>query len=117
MCEQCPPVTSSVCDFCGSDKIRWAYPADDFMIGAIAAIDNETGKTLEMHPMGSKGPWASCAECAELIERDDYEALKKRGFDGIPTEHITDLELTKTLLVNMHMGFKQHRTGPRTEVA
>lgn len=108
---------SSVCDFCGGDKIRWAYPADDFMIGAIAALDPETGEAIDVQPMGSKGPWAACAECAELIEREDYEALKKRGIESIPREQITDMKLARTMLANMHNGFRQHRTGPRTEIA
>jgi hypothetical protein len=108
---------SCVCDFCSSEKVRWAYPAEDFLIGAIAAVDPDTGKAIEVQPMGSKGPWAACDACAECIERGDYEALRQRGFDAIPVDEVVDMELAKTMLTNMHLGFKQNRTGPRTEVA
>ncbi len=109
--------TSCVCDFCSSEKVRWAYPAEDFLVGAIAAVDPETGQPFEVQPMGSKGPWAACDPCAELIERGDYEALRQRGFDAIPAHQVVDPNLARTMLVSMHNGFREHRTGPRTEVA
>lgn len=108
---------SCVCDFCSSEKVRWAYPAEDFLVGAIAAVDPDTGKAIEVQPMGSKGPWAACDPCAECIERVDYDALKQRGFDAIPVDEVIDVELARTMLAGMHGGFRDHRTGPRTEIA
>jgi len=112
---------SSVCDFCSSEKIRWAYPADDFEIGAIVALDPETNEPVDVQPMGSAGPWAACEECAKLIEANDYEALKERGIkvgiDAAPPGLIVDHKLARTMLANMHAGFRAHRTGPRMEIA
>jgi hypothetical protein len=108
---------SSVCDFCSSEKVRWAYPAEDFLIGAIAAVDPNTGEPIEVQPMGSKGPWAACTECSELIEREDYEALRQRGIDAIPKHEVLDPDLARTMLVSMHAGFRENRTGPRMEIA
>lgn len=108
---------SCVCDFCSSEKVRWAYPAGDFLIGAIAAVDPLTGEPFEVQPMGSKGPWAACTECSELIEREDYEALRQRGFDAIPKHEVLDPDLARTMLVSMHNGFRENRAGPRTEIA
>jgi hypothetical protein len=105
----------SICDFCGSEKIRWAYPADDFMMGAIAAV-GPNGEMLELQPMGSSGPWAACEKCSELIEHNDYEALKRHAIE-VNVRAGVDINLSRVLLANLHGGFRAHRTGPRMEIA
>jgi len=49
------------CDFCSHPEPEWVYPAYDF----------------EMQPYnwGSAGGWTACEECADLIERSQWEQL------------------------------------------
>jgi hypothetical protein len=104
----------SICDFCNSEKIRWAYPADDFEAGTIIAVA-PNGESFEQ-PIGSKGPWAACEECSQLIERGDYSALKARAIVTNINAGV-EPELSRILISGLHGGFRAHRTGPRQEIA
>lgn len=101
------PAPQSVCDFCSSSRVRWAYPADDFPFAMTT--DGE-------HGCGSKGPWAACDECSALIERGDYPALRMRS---LATMNPTGEEnpILDVMLGMLHGKFRASRTGPRQEVA
>ncbi len=49
------------CDFCGRDdvEVSTAVLADDFVVG----------------PIRSRGPWAACEECAEIVRRRHWSRL------------------------------------------
>lgn len=112
------PSHSSECDFCGSPKIRWAYPADDFTIGAVVGITPKEGAVPKvLQPIGSSGPWAACDECAAFIERDDYGALRARALEQNAASGLLEPSTARVLLTTLHAGFKKHRTGPRMEIA
>jgi hypothetical protein len=55
------------CDFCSGRLVVAAYPCRDFTIPEYPKI-------------GSRGPWAACAECARLINTDQREALAWRAW-------------------------------------
>ncbi len=59
-----PEVGAEVCDFCSAADPVWTYPAREFAVTVYA--------------WGSGGGWASCARCADLIERGAWAALAER---------------------------------------
>lgn len=57
------------CDFCSAQPVKWRYPARDF-----------TSPTpLPNLRHGSRGDWAACEKCHEIIQRGDRDALALRS--------------------------------------
>ena len=103
-----------VCDFCskeGREEI-WSYPCADFIYGIEIAG----------YPKGaSKGEWAACQTCHELIEADDYDGLLRRAVDaeiGKSPELSQYRPMFLAMVGEIHKGFRANRTGapePPTE--
>lgn len=94
-----------ICDFCSAVPVVAAYPCCDFVIP-------ET-------PAGSRGAWAACVECADLIDRGQREALAYRAacladrnlLSGGPA--LLSLPETEVLplMRALHQLFFTHRNG------
>lgn len=61
------------CDFCNDPGPTEAYDAPDFVMGAM--IKPTTGET---YTHNSVGAWASCTDCATLIDAGDWDGLLER---------------------------------------
>jgi hypothetical protein len=62
--------TGGRCDFCNGEPPTHVLPARDFAVPGY----EEFGESL--------GDWAACADCAPLIERNQWSALVRRAADA-----------------------------------
>lgn len=93
-----------VCDFCSAQPVKWLYPARDFT--SPTPIPNLRH--------GSRGDWAACDHCHDLIERGDRDGLARHAGKryvrvyGLPKNQAPRLayELRK-----MHDRFWSNREG------
>lgn len=94
-----------ICDFCSRIPVVAAYLCRDFV--------------LPHTPIGSKGAWAACAACADLIDRDQREALTARSFEhafGLETLSREDQDWYLATMRKLHELFFTHRTGDQVPV-
>ena len=63
-------VPQSRCDFCSAEDPAWELPARSFVI---------PGLTLGPVDNGSNGNWSACDSCAQLIDRNQWTALRRRA--------------------------------------
>ena len=56
-----PADEAAICDFCSSPLVAWSYDVEDFRVGSTE--------------WGSRGGWAACDDCHDLIEKGDPRAL------------------------------------------
>jgi hypothetical protein len=95
-----------ICDFCSLHEVAWSYPAMDFGV-----VDPKLG-------WGSRGGWAACGPCHEMIELHDQTGLAKRSVEMFfkNNPQVPDLPDVRTHVRNhvmlMHATFFQVRTGP-----
>jgi DNA-directed RNA polymerase subunit RPC12/RpoP len=95
-----------VCDFCSEpaeEKDLWTYFCPDFKYPyAVVGMAAE----------GSKGNWAACEECHDLIEANDQRALTKRSMD-MEEKRDPSVRPHRPVLYAMgeaiHKGFFAHR--------
>jgi hypothetical protein len=94
------PVAAGQCDFCdGSAPAAWIYPAENFSM-----------QTPDGLPWQSDGAWAACAQCANLIERDDRVALANRY---LATKPKAFHDVLRPWTIRLHNQFVRRRTGDR----
>lgn len=98
-----------VCDFCSRNRERgevfWTYPCDDFEYPVQLA-----GQPSE----GSKGPWAACDTCHDLIEDGDLHALAGRSVErGLQLHPEMEGKRDELIAITLptHKAFMRHRTG------
>lgn len=98
-----------VCDFCSANEITKDYDCYDFQAFEMVTVRGEKTQRIDGH---SKGKWAACASCAELIDNEKWDELAIRSVDSlievgsIKSERKEQmLEVIKTL----HDEFRQHR--------
>jgi hypothetical protein len=60
-------IDNPICDFCSSSDVTWSYDAADYILD---------------EKWGSRGGWAACDECHDLIEADDRLGLARRAVDA-----------------------------------
>jgi len=95
-----------ICDFCSTHEVAWSYPAMDFGV-----VDPKLG-------WGSRGGWAACEPCHEMIEANDHSGLAKRSVQTFFEFHpeIPDLphvrQHVRQHVMLMHASFFNVRTGP-----
>ena len=94
-----------VCDFCSSGDPRWEYPASDF------PVDDHAPR------VASVGAWLACAECAALIEQEQWPALAKRGLQT-PTARMlkragVNSDNVLKAVARIHQTFRHNRQGER----
>ncbi|RMH32085.1 MAG: hypothetical protein D6690_14635 [Nitrospirae bacterium] len=95
-----------LCDFCACHPPSWTYPCTDF-------------ESPEMSFSVSKGNWAACNDCYQLIEARDTHALIQRSATAflsrtaevLPQEHLPSLEHICEYLEKLYTEFERHRTG------
>lgn len=101
----------SVCDFCMSPAITWAYPCESFSMGIATEQRKET--------LNSWGGWAACDVCHDLIEagEDKERELADRSANQnnrMLSEGLTEaeFEMLSAMLFTMHEQFRAGRKGP-----
>jgi hypothetical protein len=86
-----------ICDFCSSPEVIGGYPAKDF--------------TVDFY--GSRGGFAVCKECKEIIEQNDRTTLLKKSVESF--ESIYGTEIPEFIVLDfirpLHSMFFEHRTG------
>lgn len=98
-----------ICDFCSGREVEWSYPAADFIVDEAE--------------WGSRGHWAACQECHDLIESGNREGLAQRSLDTFFTRHPGELpndkfgrDYMRKHIMLLHKSFFQWRTGePKRE--
>lgn len=101
----------AACDFCGEKPVIVAYPSADFQAPDPDGIADKAGVT-----QNSKGAWAACQTCTDLIEAGEYERLTERSFVSFPWRRLfpeTEWPMLKESLRRLHQKFREFRTGPR----
>ena len=95
-----------ICDFCSSPDVHWHYEANDFQAGPDS-----------LH-WGSRGFWAACNVCHDLVEANNRQALGMRGMQEYFKRHPNELPNTKqmrrmlyTHIRQLHDGFFENRTS------
>lgn len=71
-----PPGWRGKCDFCGELPPEYGLPAQDFRLASPGLLDQM-----------SRGDWAACVECAELINRNRWNALEQRAAEAMSRTH------------------------------
>lgn len=104
-------VITFVCDFCsvpGREQEMWSYPCAPHVHGVIVSD----------LPLGaSRGDWAACENCHELIERNDRKALVERSvkldWERHPELHAHPeaKAMLRAMARSIHDGFFRNRTG------
>lgn len=96
-----------ICDFCSSDKITWDYPCEDFVVDGV----------------GSKGDWAACDICHDMITNKEWESLAVRTYNSprARAEWRAAAELLGRgrairTIKKLHLKFRAHRCGEPTPI-
>ncbi len=85
------------CDFCGSERPAWRYPARSF----FDAVGSQ-----------SKGDWLACQDCHMLIDAGELDHLTERCFRNVLAPAIPNGKAWSRLYIeHLHQLFWQHRTG------
>jgi hypothetical protein len=106
----------TVCDFCNSPLITWAYPCESFSMGVgTQSKENLAIKTEKL--LNSWGGWASCDTCHDLIEAGKDRELADRSANQnreVLSEGLTEpeFEMLSAMLFTMHEQFRAGRKGP-----
>lgn len=97
------PADEPICDFCSSKEVTWSYNAEDFSVPEAE--------------WGSRGGWAACDTCHDLIEADQREALLLRSVETFFIRH-EDLpdnpenrQILRSNLEDLHGRFFTARIG------
>lgn len=96
-----------VCDFCSSPRPRWRFPTKSF-------VAMETRFCIDE----SKGDWAACDLCKEMIDANNLEGLAERSIESLVFLHPEILMLPegsvgafKGRLRSLHKQFIENRIG------
>jgi hypothetical protein len=65
-----------VCDFCSEPKIAWRFEIEPG--GFIGRVITDS---TDAHHIDRDGLWGACAECANYIIAEDWDALSDRSID------------------------------------
>lgn len=93
------------CDFCNSLAVAWAYPTRD-----LSSTIPVPGKNATV-TINSRGGWAACTPCHDLIEAGNRDGLAVRSAKagnrrGVP------LHLIVAACRKVHDDFWANREGP-----
>lgn len=95
---EAPP--TPLCDFCSDPHVFARYPASDFAI-----------KPVPGPKVVSRGDWAACKTCTELIEAAKWTELLNRSISTFRVKYggmISDAIL-HTFILDLHQQFRQNR--------
>lgn len=103
-----PTPDQPVCDFCSAPEVKWRYPAIDTT--PIATVTDDAILFID-----SKGDWAACDICHELIQAHDRRGLAERSIETLIRQH-PELEHETASIERLtdliHDGFWSARLGP-----
>lgn len=101
---QLKPTTPAdeVCDFCSSPSVAWSYPARDVSVPSAWWT--------------SRGGWAACDGCHDLIEKGDWSALARKSVDTMVSDsHGRVMALPREVVYGaveaLHETFRKARDG------
>ena len=102
-----------ICDFCGSRKPTWEYPAESFLITMIVAAP--PSDSLKGNSVGS---WLACDACHRVIETGTSEDLVRRAaLNPCVKSGLVDAGLAIEVARPMYEQFFASRRGPAVRVA
>ncbi len=94
--------TISLCDFCLAPDASWVLPVEDFTIDSV-------WEDIPAH--ANVGDWQSCAGCAALLERGDWDGLSQRALTAaLDRGQIDGAELA--VFKELYSQLREHITGP-----
>ena len=88
--------TRGRCDFCQAEDPTWVLPARDFDLVGL--------------PTGSKGDWAACDTCANLISMDRWNALLARAVASWEERHGKD-SIAPVFMGRLYRTLRKNITG------
>lgn len=100
------PDDDHICDFCSSPGVYASHAAHDF-------VDPATKGTSFVSE--SKGAWAACKACDELIRAENWDGLAQRSAEKFFEKYagMIDPRLTfakfKQEMYALHEEFRKHR--------
>ena len=95
-----------ICDFCSSPKTTWRYPAHD-----VPAISLGDSQELVEVQLNSKGGWAACDICHDLIERGEWDLLLDRSVARFPLIDYMPPSVFRATISAIHSAFRFARFG------
>lgn len=108
-----PNIGEEVCDFCNSSSIRYIYKCKDFYIDPQTPL----APFLDMI-LGSKGDWAACKICSNLIDSKDKNALAKRSIETyaekspqLEIKSEEEKEMVSNFIKELHELFWKNKMG------
>jgi len=101
-----------ICDFCGSPKPTWEYPAELFLLTMIVA-----GPPSDSLKGNSVGSWLACDDWHRVIETGTREDLVRRAaLNPCVKSGLVDA-LAIQVARPMYEQFFSSRSGPAVRVA
>lgn len=95
-----PLFAVKVCDFCNQGAFVKAY--------ACRAFVYLKGTPMEHYRCEE---WTACADCASLIDGEQWSALAERTVQAFVKQHRTaasDVPILREHINNLHSAFRQH---------
>ena len=103
------PAEPLVCDFCRQPPALF-YPCETFALSALQYV--------------SRGNWAACLVCADLIDRQAWPELEARAVEYSLPDDLPPARLDRYRVVveawmhSLHEGFRAHRlAGPPSPIS
>lgn len=87
--------TKLMCDFCLTEGARWILPVEDYEVG-------DGGQNV--------GDWLACDACADMLRRDDWNALITRAMHTMRERHAGAAPSRRTF-ETMYGQLRQHVVG------
>ena len=93
------------CDFCDSEQPTWELPARSFILPGLSSGPVEDA---------SHGNWAACDRCAQLIERNQWTALRRRALAAWSgrADDSTQRAAVDRQLAQLYRQLRRNITGP-----
>ena len=99
-----------LCDFCSNKTPVWDYECPDFLVSRDPMPEPFRGDLVE----SSRGDWAACEGCAQLIEQKAWDRLVQRCVEVLrkryPGRPYSDMYQSIDII---HRGFRKHYNEQR----
>jgi hypothetical protein len=87
------------CDFCGAGQPTYELPAQDFQVPILDHL--------------SRGAWAACDGCADLVRRGWWRALLRQAIAQAEQRHGTTLDAgQRSGIAELYRRLRRNVTGP-----
>ena len=93
------------CDFCDSEQPTWELPARSFILPGLSSGPVEDA---------SHGNWAACDRCAQMIDRNQWNALRRRALAAWSdrADDPTQQTAVERQLGQLYRQLRRNITGP-----